>query len=57
MDERIDDKTKDVLSGITYGIQLTNGLLYYYGIADARLIKEKIMQLTGQEIDTIKCLG
>lgn len=41
----------------TEWIRLTHGLLYYYGVADAWLIKEKIKQLTGQEVDIIEYMN
>lgn len=38
----------------TEWIRITHGLLYYYGVMDAWLIKEKVKQLTGQEIDILE---
>ena len=38
----------------TEWIRLTHGLLYYYGVMDAWLIKEKVKKLTGQEIDILE---
>lgn len=38
----------------TEWIRLTHGFLYYYGVADIRLIEEKINQLTGEEMDFYK---
>ena len=38
----------------TEWIRLTHGLLYYYGVMDAWLIKEKVKKLIGQEIDILE---
>lgn len=35
----------------TEWVMLTHGMLYYYGVADPWLVKEKIRKLTGHEID------
>ena len=41
----------------TEWIRLTHGLLYYYGVMDVRPVKEKISELTGQEIDILEFMN
>ncbi|MGE5631886.1 MAG: SEC-C metal-binding domain-containing protein [Caulobacteraceae bacterium] len=48
---------ENIVQRNTEWIRLTHGLLYYYGVMDAWLVKEKIKQLTGQEIDILEFMN
>jgi hypothetical protein len=41
----------------TEWINLTQGMLYYYGVVDAWLVKEKVEQLTGAEVDFLEFMN
>lgn len=41
----------------TEWIRLTQGMLYYYGVVDVWIIKEKIEKLTGKEIDVLEFIN
>ncbi|PKM83353.1 MAG: zinc chelation protein SecC [Firmicutes bacterium HGW-Firmicutes-14] len=41
----------------TEWIRLTHGLIYYYGVMQVWLVKEKISELTGQEVDILEFMN
>jgi hypothetical protein len=45
---------ENIVQRNTEWICLTHGLLYYYGVMDAWLVKGKVKQLTGQEVDILE---
>lgn len=52
---QVDDvELKKIVHRNTEWIRLAHGLLYYYGVMDAWSIKEKIKELTGQEVDIVE---
>lgn len=48
---------ENIVQRNTEWIRLTHGLLYYYGVMDAWLVKEKIKELTGQEVDIVEFMN
>jgi len=48
---------ENIVQRNTEWIRLTHGLLYYYGVIDAWLVKEKIKELTGQEVDILEFMN
>ncbi|SNS88312.1 SEC-C motif-containing protein [Anaerovirgula multivorans] len=48
---------ENIVQRNTEWIRLTRGLLYYYGVMDAWLVKEKISELTGQEVDILEFMN
>lgn len=55
---RIDDsELENIVNRNTEWIQLTHGLLHYYGVMDAWRINEKIKELTRQEVDILEFMN
>lgn len=48
---------ENIVQRNTEWIRLTHGLLYYYGVMDVWLVKEKVKQLTGQEVDILEFMN
>ncbi len=48
---------ENIVQRNTEWIRLTHGLLYYYGVMDAWLVKDKVKQLTGQEVDILEFMN
>ena len=51
------NELENIVHRNTEWIQLTHGLLHYYGVMDAWLMKEKIKELTGQEVDILEFMN
>jgi hypothetical protein len=50
-------EVENIVQRNTEWIRLTHGLLYYYGVMDAWLVKDKVKQLTGQEVDILEFMN
>lgn len=48
---------ENIVQQNTEWIRLTHGLIYYYGVMDVWLVKEKISKLTGQEVDILEFMN
>ncbi|AFQ44332.1 YecA family protein [Desulfosporosinus meridiei] len=48
---------QNIVQRNTEWIRLTHGLLHYYGVMDAWLVKAKISELIGQEIDILEFMN
>ena len=48
---------ENIVQRNTEWTSLTHGLLYYYGVMDAWHVKEKISELTGQEVDILEFMN
>ena len=48
---------ENIVQRNTEWIRLTHGLLYYYGVMDVWLVKEKVKQLIGQEVDILEFMN
>lgn len=48
---------ENIVQRNTEWIRLTHGMLYYYGVMGAWLVREKISELTGQEVDVLEFMN